>query len=854
MSDAPAAPRTLEQSQQLTLAALQEVSDSTLIRLTRLTLPEIQQAKQEIARIFPAGNLPAFVLSGLAKLEGRQISPERVNSDLTALLRGVSLVPKGLYGAFVAAPASALHAYQKLLQLAGKDLSSAFPEGTWQFYLQFGLREDTSRHACETVGFHRVLPDEPDVAAMAGAWLCTALQWLYRFDDLLAADWGERVMLRIVLDQAARAGIADQAPFVTLTRDWDHQRPYHCPSGGGDYLAHRQALFQQFLQERLRALPPAAREDFGRQYRLRAEQELDAYQRQMTILAALVPERYREQRMPIPFWRASVGFVWQDRTYLLPLCQQDEQGSPLCYPLQVEGVPPTPLYALPDDTLCNAKGEPLSVDRAGRVRFQSGHVLGALRPPQPEAVMAWLAAILASPVDGAPSSLDLLLAETPRALQPQIRAQLPPATQAELAALSWTPIIINWDLHPSDLPLAYIRRGRRGIGDHALTILRTDRSIVFDQSHIFFDGMWGMAVAETMTDSAIQWYRKLSERKASPQARRPQPLALAVSAEAAEEIQAHRRRSEAAAESGDVDTRQLHRLRQYLQQRGVRLTVNDLLLLYRFFHAADYRLSPAAGEAVESLRQRARSPETQAALQALEVTLSRLGETNPVLLIPMDASNVSPQERVFPTTFRNPLIEIYNQWDTAWERYRAYRAQPTSFHWSAFDRTRRELLAYLGAFGEMLHALKGVTMRGESFNTATIRLLAHLPPSMQHLMDQIPQHIGVLNEIIKGSEVFSNVGRVAPGSTLARFISARDDGETKELIWGILSDDQGRTWISLRDFRPFVPLLVAAGESDLANLLARDYLFSYVEGFNRFLLRLGELVAAKAVEGRSEIP
>ena len=46
----------------------------------------------------------------------------------------------GLYGTFLAAPALIIHGYQRLLTLAGKDPDSAFPDGTWQFYTEFGLR------------------------------------------------------------------------------------------------------------------------------------------------------------------------------------------------------------------------------------------------------------------------------------------------------------------------------------------------------------------------------------------------------------------------------------------------------------------------------------------------------------------------------------------------------------------------------------------------------------------------------------------------------------------------------------------------------------------------------------------
>jgi hypothetical protein len=391
--------------------------------------------------------------------------------------------------------------------------------------------------------------------------------------------------------------------------------------------------------------------------------------------------------------------------------------------------------------------------------------------------------------------------------------------------------------------IADIRRGRRGIGDHALTIFRTDRSMVFDQSHIFFDGIWGLAVAEILTDSAVHWRRRLEGQRFSGQPA-PMPLVLNCPAQVGATARSQLQPREASAESRGVNVQRLHRACQWLRQRGVRLTVNDLLLLYRCFHAAHYQPSPKVQRALEDLRQ-SDSPEARAAAKSIETTLARFRETNPALLIPMDASNVSPKERIFPTTFRNPLTDIRDRFGAARKCYMDYRAQPDAERWPAFDLARRELLAYLKAFGELLDTLKAVTMRGESFNTATIRLLAHLPASMQYVLDQIPQRIGFLNEVIKGNEVFSNVGRIAPGVSLTRFISAKDDGQTKELVWGILTDDRDQMFISLRDFRPFVPLLLALGESALADQLAQDYLDSYVEGFNRFIFELGDLISQK---------
>jgi hypothetical protein len=509
-----------------------------------------------------------------------------------------------------------------------------------------------------------------------------------------------------------------------------------------------------------------------------------------------------------------------------------------------------------DARLIGPDGQPVVLSQGGQVWSEGGkRLLGRLRPPSPEQIKGWVAAIFqdsSRPVAGSALSLDLLLAESPRAQQDELRRALPEATQAEIARLRLAPVILNWDPHDAEAPLPYIRRGHRGLGDHALTILRTGRSFVFDQSHIFFDGLWGMAVTERVTNEAIYCYPQVAEVAPRPPAGAPRALKLEAAPQARQLIQKARHPGEVAAEDDGIETRRLSRLRGWLAQRGVRLTVNDLLLLYRYLHAGAYQPSRQAHQTIEAFRACATNGAEQAAVKAIDDCLAQIKVANPALLIPMDASNVAPRERVFPTTFRNPLVEVGAKIAVAEQALQTFGETPNRATWAAFDHTRREMLAYLRAFGQVLDALKAVTMRGESFNTATIRLLAHLPASMQNLLDQIPQHIGVLNEIIKGSEVFSNVGQVASGSSLSRFSSARDDGHTKWLVWGVLTDDQGVLRITLRDFRPFVPLLLQlenpAGR-ELADLLARDFLRGYVQGLNRFVVKLGDIVSEQKPAG-----
>ena len=175
----------LTHAQQTTLAALAEVDEQSLLELTELTLPEIRTIQKEIANVLPVGNLPAMILHGLMQLKGRKVVAERVRQDITVLLRGIDLLPQGLFGVFFAGPAVVLYAYQKLLRLSGKDIDAAFPQGSWQFYLEFGLREDTARHTSETIGFQQTFPHHDNPADEAAAWACAVIDLIYQYLSLI---------------------------------------------------------------------------------------------------------------------------------------------------------------------------------------------------------------------------------------------------------------------------------------------------------------------------------------------------------------------------------------------------------------------------------------------------------------------------------------------------------------------------------------------------------------------------------------------------------------------------------------------------------------------------------------------
>src|SRR5262245_56303427 len=76
-----------------------------------------------------------------------------------------------------------------------------------------------------------------------------------------------------------------------------------------------------------------------------------------------------------------------------------------------------------------------------------------------------------------PTPTDSLLAQAPCEYQSSLRELLADEARSELAELYAAPIIINWNPHPDAQPLAMLRRARRGVGDHALTLIRSEHGM-----------------------------------------------------------------------------------------------------------------------------------------------------------------------------------------------------------------------------------------------------------------------------------------------------------------------------------------------------------------------------------------
>lgn len=780
---------------------LRTLARSAAVRdLSRLSLPEIDAVVDLVSRVVPAGNVPGVILSGLARLSGRKPPLKTVKADIHLLFKGVEQVlDKAIYGTFFAGPAAVIWGYQNLLKLAGKDPEDSFPEGAWQFYVDYALRDDTARHACETHGFdttsnqHRIRISPADRGT---AWVMAAIHCLHQYPALLENEWRERVYTSLLRE--VTRGEPDAAQYARVFRDWETRRPYARGSDTDaheDYPAYRRAAFDRFLGEATRGLRPDLRGVWQERIRGAEADALPAYQRQMSILAYLEPGLYGETRTPIPLRAVHIGVIYQGCYFLIPACSS-----------------------------------------------------GSDQPAEVATVREQIAALMADSSGWPPASLTAL-ARIKRAAWPGLRGKLSQLLVAEVDALRSAPILLNFDRRPRELPLSELRRAERGVGDHALTVFDTGETFVFDQSHIFFDGAWGAALAEIMTNEALSWAVYLATLPpAQPGAARPYtPTFELTPPEQASIERAPQVTVEAGAESDAANLKAILELRRFFKQRNdvLQLTVNDLLVLYRAIHAATYRPDPRLAAELDGLVSD--DVTRQAALAALDA-IDSSRQANPAILIPIDASQRSPRDRLYPLSFEAPLgeldlLKLHERVLAALDAYKTASGDRAAVY-AEFDRLHRTYLATLAGFGAVLSKAKETALTGESASTGTIKLLAHLPTPLQRVLDKIPERFDVLNDIIKGREVFSNVGAVAPGSTLTRFITAKDDNEKKTLAWGVITDAGGVMRISLRDFRQHVCLLEAAGHRDLAVRMCQDYLDAYVHGLNRYVADVRRIIVS----------
>jgi len=785
-----------QKATQATIEDLETVAKSLASRrLTKLTLPEIEAVADLVGKVIPAGNVPGMILSGLTSISGNHVQPQKARQDINILFREVSLFfEQAKYGTMFAGPAAIIWGYQNLLKLAGKDSESAFPEGVWQFYVDYALREDTARHANETKGFDAIL-DQNDIQLnevdRLTAWVMTAITSLHQYPQLLANEWHERTSLWL---------LQELIEGTDLFAEWDKQKPYARDADGASYTypEYRKIKFEEYLNNRVDSLPPKTRKDLDVNLKEAAERSLAAYQKQLNILAYLEPNSFGETRTAIPLERACVGIIHQGNYFLLPVCE-------------------------PGTT------NPLDVRTA---RSQIARLVSS--PPAQSAGLKMFA----------------LLKRSEFAV---FRGKVNVAAQESLEKLHHAPILINWDHQAeSKALLSDIRQGERGVGAHPLTIFDTGKTFVFDQSHIFFDGAWGAALSEIMTNEALSWagYLNLLSPAVSAGTQIYRSLEFPLHPSEIQLIQkAGTVSAEAGAENKKINIQACLELKHYFKQRSdlLKLTVNDLLVLYRAIHAVTYRPSERIQQEVDDLAKV--NPKVA---DQVKKALESFARTTPSILIPIDASKRVPRDRIYPMNLEVPLnelglLKLHGETIRILAEYRTVK-NPGREQFERFDVLQKRYLATLGGFGTILAKAKDIAVRGESASVGAIKLLAHLPAVVKQMLDKIPTRYEKLNNLLKGTEVLSNLGAVARSSSITRFITAKDDNEQKQLTWGVVTDAEAVMTITLRDFRPHVVALQAAGQQDLANLIAQDFLDAYVQGFNQFIHEVTQIAVARPLD------
>ncbi|HIE57212.1 MAG TPA: hypothetical protein EYP88_03130, partial [Anaerolineales bacterium] len=515
-----------EETAEVLKEILDAVSSTEQIAISKA---EIEELLAQLSPVIPAGDIPGVISSGLARLRERHIveAPETGGKHPLSV-RLKPIIDRATYLGIFAGPASAIWLYQSLLSLAGKNLEDAFPDGLWQFYCQYALREDTARHTNESNGFDTILQTHDiylNQVDRVTAWVMAIVHTLHQYDDLLENEWRERIYTREL--SKVTADLPDAEQYARIYRSWRSHLPYH---RGEDtawdetYPEYRRQKFNQFLKEVTKNLPDQHRKAWETRLKKLEAEDLPRYQQQMTILAHILPGTYQDEKRLIDLHKARIALIYQGVYYLLPVCQPNGQ------------------------------------------------------PAKVETVRAQVAAIISTPAKGKPFQL-ASFPEMRRAALAEFLKKAKSPDLRKLSLLKTVPVIFNIDHRDPNLPLASLRRTERGIGSHPLTLIDTGQTMVFDQSHIFFDGAWGAAMAEIMTNEATSWGVYLyTLSQAQPAPRPPYHLNISLAPEDLENLKKLPRvEHEAWAESSAVKIKAILALRKIFKRRSdlIKLTVND---------------------------------------------------------------------------------------------------------------------------------------------------------------------------------------------------------------------------------------------------------------------------------------
>jgi hypothetical protein len=291
---------------------------------------------------------------------------------------------------------------------------------------------------------------------------------------------------------------------------------------------------------------------------------------------------------------------------------------------------------------------PVTVQRDGLILAEKeAEPVGKLQPLPFHQLSHWIYSIVKGDYRSNlnATEFDFELLQIPRREHPKARRKLSATAATNLELLKMAAVIINWDECDANQPLGLARLGRRGIGDHALTIFRTAESVIFDQSHIFFDGIWGLSMVEILTNEAISWANYLAQRSSPPE------IEIKPIKHSAESFQVT---PEVSVESDAAAMADMMSLRQRLAQRSkdIVFTINDLLILYRTLFNQEYKPDQTLQTEVDALARR--HPQLA---EEIRQSWRKLTSVNPALLVPMDAGD-SRRDRLYPVTFRIPFPEL----------------------------------------------------------------------------------------------------------------------------------------------------------------------------------------------------
>ncbi|MCB9451842.1 MAG: choline/carnitine O-acyltransferase [Anaerolineaceae bacterium] len=759
---------------------------------SHVSVPEREELIELISQILPAGNVVGFVFNGILNAKGRGTPSSEGRMYFNSLFKGLAIIRNNaFYRMMFLGPATVLVGLNMLIRLAGANPDEFLPEGAWQFYVEFGLREDAARHSNETRRFQQVvkkLRPSPSPAEELTAWVLSAM-WLLRDYPYLSANlWEENVRLRVMEETTG---------LTNLHRSWQQISPFAAPENEATLSlpAYRHQQFERFCSEQLNSVGAQQQRKFSQiwndpEQQQKRKQAIHAYQQQLSIRTYLEPGEYSEKRVPIRASNLQVGVIHQGGYYLIPVIDPSNPTAPALVHSQVE-----------------------AILRARSVEAQ----------------------------------LDLALTTSPRAAQAQLRKRLSREQQRDIENLQQAPILINWDQRDSSLPLCEIRETHRGINDHAITLFHTQNSMVFDFSHIYFDGPWAMQVAEMLTNEAI---RHLHMQKALKTKLSHEIKLTTLKLDSNSHLERAIKKSPLVFNFISAEARTsiapVNALRSTLADRtkpSIRITVNDLLVLYRTIFNQRYTPGPQLTRTLNDMHKKVQN---RILVKALDEMFAGLTETNPSLMILIDASRFEPRERLFPSTFRSPFLDFRQEHDHMLELLHALNGKlfRKGQAREAFSTARGDYISTLSVFGEVMRRYRAIAIEGESMSTTAIRLIAGLPGAMQRLMDGLPGHFAFMNEAIKGEEVFSNVGRVTPGSSITRFASAKDDNDKKVLVWSIMTDDNDTLCLALRDFRPPILALAAEGQPQMAQLITQDFVDRFLEGFMTFIGEVNAIITA----------